>query len=105
MRCRRRLAGLRRRLRRPARHRTGARPGQRRVGLGRRRAAAEVRGPGACGTGGPAGVRSDAFELRLGLLRTARREWAAMPRTGLAATILTAYARGVNDYLAQLRAG
>ena len=53
---------------------------------------------------GPAGVRSDAFELRLGLLRTARREWAAMPRTGLAATILTAYARGVNDYLAQLRA-
>ncbi len=53
---------------------------------------------------GPAAVSSDEFELRLGLLRTARREWAAMPRTGAAASMLAAYARGVNDYLAQLRA-
>jgi len=53
---------------------------------------------------GPAAVSSDEFELRLGLLRTARREWAAMPRTGAAATMLAAYARGVNDYLAQLHA-
>ena len=53
---------------------------------------------------GPAAVASDEFELRLGLLRTARQEWAAMPRTGTAATMLAAYARGVNDYLAQLRA-
>ena len=53
---------------------------------------------------GPAGIPSDVFELRLGLLRTARREWAAMPTTGAAAVMLTAYSRGVNDYLAQLRA-
>jgi len=52
---------------------------------------------------GPAGIRSDIFELRLGLLRTARREWAAMPKTSAAAGLLTAYSTGVNDYLAQLR--
>jgi penicillin amidase len=53
---------------------------------------------------GSGAVASDRFELQLGLLRTARREWAAMPRTGAAAMMLAAYARGVNDYLAQLRA-
>jgi penicillin G amidase len=53
---------------------------------------------------GASGLASDRFELQLGLLRTARREWAAMPRTGTAATMLAAYARGVNDYLAELRA-
>lgn len=53
---------------------------------------------------GPAAVPSDRFELRLGLLRTARQEWAAMRRSGAGATMLTAYAHGVNDYLAQLRA-
>jgi penicillin G amidase len=53
---------------------------------------------------GPAGIPSDVFELRLGLLRTARQEWAAMPRNGSAAVMLTAYSRGINDYLAQLRA-
>ncbi len=53
---------------------------------------------------GPAGVSSDEFELRLGLLRTAQREWAAMPRSGPAAQALLAYSRGVNDYLAQVRA-
>ena len=53
---------------------------------------------------GPAGVSSDEFELRLGLLRTAQREWAAMPRSGPAALALLAYSRGVNDYLAQVRA-
>ncbi len=53
---------------------------------------------------GPSAVSSDEFELRLGLLRTARREWAAMPRTGVAASMLAGYARGVNDYLAQLQA-
>ena len=30
---------------------------------------------------GPAGLSSDKFELRLGLLRTAQAEWAATPRT------------------------
>jgi len=38
---------------------------------------------------GPAGVRSDMFELRLGLLRTARREWQAMPKSGTAAARFT----------------
>ncbi|HUJ04669.1 MAG TPA: penicillin acylase family protein [Streptosporangiaceae bacterium] len=53
---------------------------------------------------GPAALPSDRFELRLGLLRTARREWAEMPRTSVAARALLAYARGVNDYLDQARA-
>ncbi|MBO0816219.1 MAG: penicillin acylase family protein, partial [Actinobacteria bacterium] len=53
---------------------------------------------------GAAGVSSDEFELRLGLLRTAQREWAAMPRSSPAAQALLAYSRGVNDYLAQVRA-
>jgi penicillin G amidase len=52
---------------------------------------------------GPAGLSSDKFELRLGLLRTAQAEWAATPRTSPAAQALIAYSRGVNDYLAQAR--
>jgi len=53
---------------------------------------------------GPGAVASDEFELRLGLLRTARREWRLMPKASLAARMLAAYARGVNDYLARARA-
>jgi len=53
---------------------------------------------------GPKGVASDKFELRLGLARIAQREWAAMPKTSPAARALVAYSRGVNDYLAQVRA-
>jgi penicillin G amidase len=53
---------------------------------------------------GPSGLASDKFELRLGLLRTAQQEWAAMPRSSPAALALLAYSRGVNDYLAQVRA-
>ena len=53
---------------------------------------------------GPRAVGSDTFELKLGLLRTARREWASMPRNSTAAAMLTGYAAGVNDYLAQARA-
>src|SRR5215471_16627071 len=52
---------------------------------------------------GPAGLSSDKFELRLGLLRTAQAEWAATPRTSPAGQALIAYARGVNDYLTQAR--
>ncbi|MGH3122663.1 MAG: penicillin acylase family protein, partial [Streptosporangiaceae bacterium] len=52
---------------------------------------------------GPAAVSSDRFELRLGLVRTARQEWAQMPRSSPAAQALLAFARGVNDDLAQLR--
>ena len=53
---------------------------------------------------GPSGLASDRFELRLGLLRTAQQEWAVMPRFTPAAQALLAYSRGVNDYLAQVRA-
>ncbi len=52
---------------------------------------------------GPAGLSSDRFELRLGLLRTAQAEWAATGRTSPAGRALLAYSRGVNDYLAQAR--
>jgi penicillin G amidase len=52
---------------------------------------------------GPSAVPSDEFELRLGLLRTAREEWAEMPKNSPAARLLIAYARGVNDYLSQVR--
>jgi penicillin amidase len=52
---------------------------------------------------GPSAVASDTFELRLGLLRTAQREWATMPASSAAARALVAYSRGVNDYLAQVR--
>ncbi|HEX2822488.1 MAG TPA: penicillin acylase family protein, partial [Streptosporangiaceae bacterium] len=54
--------------------------------------------------GGPTDLASDEFELRLGLLRTAQREWAQLPKASLAAQALTAYARGVNDDIAQVRA-
>ncbi len=66
---------------------------QRRLGEGR-----------LAGLAGPAAVKSDEFELRLGLLRTAQREWAQMPRSSPAAQALLAYSAGVNDYLAQARA-
>ena len=36
---------------------------------------------------GPAGLSSDKFELRLGLLRTARAEWAATGRTSTAGVV------------------
>jgi penicillin G amidase len=52
---------------------------------------------------GPSAVASDELELRLGLLRTAQREWADTPRSSPAAQALIAYSRGVNDYLAQAR--
>jgi penicillin G amidase len=54
--------------------------------------------------GGPTDLASDQFELRLGLLRTAQEEWAQMPKDSLAAQALTAYAQGVNAWLAQVRA-
>jgi penicillin G amidase len=53
---------------------------------------------------GQSAVASDEFELRLGLWRTAQEEWAQTPRSSPAGQELLAYARGVNDYLAQLRA-
>jgi penicillin G amidase len=52
--------------------------------------------------GGPADLSSDEFELRLGLLRTARNEWART--TGQPRAALLAYAQGVNDDIAAVRA-
>ncbi|HEY1819399.1 MAG TPA: penicillin acylase family protein [Trebonia sp.] len=51
---------------------------------------------------GPSDLASDEFELRLGLLRTAQNEWART--TGSARAALLAYAQGVNDDIAQVRA-
>jgi penicillin amidase len=51
---------------------------------------------------GPSDLASDEFELRLGLLRTAQQEWATT--TGAARAALLAYAQGVNDDIAQVRA-
>jgi penicillin G amidase len=53
---------------------------------------------------GPPALASDEFELRLGLLRTAQKEWAQTPKNSLAAQALIAYAQGVNDDIAQVRA-
>ncbi len=53
--------------------------------------------------GGPSDLSSDEFELRLGLLRTAQKEWAQMPKDSPAVQALTAYAQGVNDNIAQVR--
>ncbi len=53
---------------------------------------------------GPTDLASDKFELQLGLLRTAQAEWARLPRAGPAAQALLAYAQGVNDDIAQVRA-
>jgi hypothetical protein len=108
--------------------RAGPRPGPRRLDLGRGRwpaAFADIASarPGPPGVGlfhrpgravhpgrlagrpaGPADVSSDEFELRLGLLQTAQREWADTPRSSPAGQAQTGFSRGVNDYLAQVRA-
>ena len=52
--------------------------------------------------GGADDLTSDEFELRLGLLRTAQNEWAHT--TGAARDALLAYAQGVNDDIAAVRA-
>ena len=51
---------------------------------------------------GPGDLSSDEFELRLGLLRTARNEWAQT--TGASRAALIAYSQGVNDDIAEVRA-
>jgi penicillin amidase len=53
---------------------------------------------------GSGAVSSDQFELRIGLLRTAQEEWAAISPSSAVGQELLAYSRGVNDYIAQLRA-
>ena len=54
--------------------------------------------------GGPSELASDRFELRLGLVRTAQREWAATERSSPAGQALLSYAQGINDDIAQVRA-
>jgi penicillin G amidase len=76
-----------------ARYRLAEMDSERRLGEGR---LAQLAGPGKLG--------SDEFELRLGLLRTAQREWAATPRSSAAGQALTSFAQGVNDDIAQVRA-
>jgi penicillin amidase len=76
-----------------ARFRLAEMDSERRLGKGR---LAQLAGPGE--------LASDRFELRLGLLRTAQREWAATARSSPAGQALLSYARGVNDDLAQVRA-
>ncbi|OIJ97690.1 penicillin acylase family protein [Streptomyces monashensis] len=51
---------------------------------------------------GAAGLKSDKFELSLGLLRTARARWAATPPSSGAGQALTAYASGVNSWMSHL---
>ena len=53
---------------------------------------------------GPSDLSSDEFELRLGLVRTAQREWVQTPRSSPAGQALLAYAQGVNDDIARVRA-
>src|ERR1700761_8400391 len=76
-----------------ARYRLAEMDSERRLGEGR---LAQLAGPSKLG--------SAEFELRLGLLRTAQREWAATPRSGAAGQALTSFAQGVNDDIAQVRA-
>ncbi|HEX4830986.1 MAG TPA: penicillin acylase family protein [Trebonia sp.] len=51
---------------------------------------------------GPSDTGSDEFELRLGLPRTAQNQWAAT--AGATRAALEAYAAGVNDDIAEVRA-
>ena len=50
---------------------------------------------------GPAALASDKFELQLGLLRTARTNWARMRPSNPAFRALTAFSAGVNDVIHQ----
>ncbi|NMP24779.1 penicillin acylase family protein [Sulfobacillus harzensis] len=50
---------------------------------------------------GKAALGSDRFELQLGLLRTARANWAALPPASSTRAALLAYSAGVNDLIKQ----
>ncbi|RII13373.1 Acyl-homoserine lactone acylase QuiP precursor [Streptomyces sp. YIM 130001] len=51
---------------------------------------------------GAAGVKSDKFELSLGLLRTARARWDATAPDSAAGQAMTAYASGINSWMSRL---
>lgn len=50
---------------------------------------------------GKAAVGSDTFELQLGLLRTAQKEWSELSASDPSRDALTAYAQGVNDRITE----
>lgn len=52
---------------------------------------------------GPSVIDIDVFDLQTGLLRTAEANWSATPAGSPVAQALTAYSRGVNNRLAELR--
>ena len=53
---------------------------------------------------GPAALDSDKFELGLGLLRDAQRDWASLPANAPSRAALIDYADGVNSTIAQMEA-
>ncbi len=52
---------------------------------------------------GKAALDTDRFELQLGLLRTAQREWSELSATDQSRDALIAYAQGVNDRISEAR--
>jgi penicillin amidase len=52
--------------------------------------------------GGSAALTSDKYELDVGLVRAAQRDWRELPAGSVARAALTSYATGVNDAIAQL---
>ena len=51
---------------------------------------------------GPAALPSDKFELELGMLRDAQRDWAALPATAPARAALIDYSGGVNSAITRM---
>lgn len=54
-------------------------------------------------TNDPAALPSDEYELDLGLLRAAQRDWNALAADSPARAVLTEYAQGVNAAMAQMK--
>ena len=48
-------------------------------------------------------LNSDRFELQLGLLRTAQKEWAQLPKDNPSRIAILAYAQGVNDRIEEAK--
>jgi len=48
-------------------------------------------------------LNSDRFELQLGLLRTAQKEWAQLPKDNASRVAIAAYAQGVNDRIEEAK--
>src|SRR5207244_11511154 len=48
-------------------------------------------------------LNSDRFELQLGLLRTAQKEWGQLPKDNPSRIAILAYAQGVNDRIEEAK--